>query len=212
MRRQPVDATKIRKVTRQPKIGILPSEIDTVESTTGYATVPTETPGFSVYNEYLAPGCLGPKVVHTKKTRVYRVLSGEGRLFKFPEEGEATIEKMSIGKSFTCEPDVPYQVTSSGQNHVEFLVIEDSKYTSRLTVLEKEFSTGNVELPVSMGVGPESFTVNKEQKRQYSKKTAQSQQAKAAKKVGFGASASPLPSSFVPEGLNAQPSMGNFAD
>lgn len=212
MRRTPIDATKIRKATRQPKVAVLPSSENLVESSVGYSTQPTDTPGFSIYGEYLAPGCTGPQVVHPKKTRVYRVLSGEGRLFKYLD-GETSIEKMTIGNSYVCEPEVPYQVSSSGDNHVEFLVVEDSKYSSRLKTIEKEFSPENVVLPVAMGVGPDVFTVGKEDKRKYSEKSARAQQAKAAKRVGGGVSApSPLPSAFVPEGLNARPTMGNFSD
>lgn len=213
MRRQPVDATKIRKATRRPKVAVLPMEEDFVESSVGYSTQPTDTPGFSMYGEYLAPSCVGPKVMHPKKTRVYRVLSGEGRLFKYGEE-DTSIEKMTIGNAYVCGPGVPFQVSSSGTNHVEFLVVEDSKYSARLTTLEQEFSPENVKLPEAMGVGPDVFTVDKADKKRFSEKSARAQQARAAKRVsGGGVSApSPLPSGFVPEGLNARPSMGKFSD
>ena len=213
MRRQQVDATKIRKATRTPKVAVLPSGEDLVTSKVGYSTSPTDAPNFSLYNEYLAPGCVGPKVIHSKKTRVYRVLSGEGRLFTFPEDAEASIEIMSIGKVFVCEPGLAYQISSYKQSHLELIVVEDAKYSARLTTLEKEFSPENVELPVAMGVGLDTFTVAKEDKRNYSKKSAQALQARAAKRVsGSGGSATPLPAAFVPEGLNARPTMGNTAD
>jgi len=209
-RRRPpvVDATKIRKVTRQP---IVSSRLEDTEMTeTGYVESHTETPGFTVFSEYIAPGGVGAKLCHDKKTRVYRVISGQCRFFDFAEDAPSS-QILTPGKTVICKPGMTYQLVSWGNSHVELMIVEDSKYAARLTVIEPASSVNNMVMPLAAGPESNSVAPTQESKRKSSELAAQNATAIAAKRVGRDQGIGPakLPPQFVPEGLNARPSMGN---
>jgi len=207
---QPVDARTIRKASRlyaeNAVTDTLPSESQPTDS--GFIAAGIETTNFTMYVKVIAASCSEPTVKHPKKTRIFRVLSGEGIIVYKEDKKKAVAQTLLRGQQFECKPEMVYTIGSTGNSHLELLVVEDTKYEARLEIVAKaenpevespNFSTDSLE---------KGLTPNEDTKRRYSEKAKEIQQSIADERnrstgnVGMTA----LPANFAPM-INAMPVM-----
>lgn len=207
---QPVDARTIRKVSRlyaeNAVTDTLPSESQPTDS--GFIAAGIETTNFNMYVKVIAASCSEPTVKHAKKTRIFRVLSGEGIIVYKEENKKAVTQILLRGQQFECKPEMVYTIGSTGNSHLELLVVEDSKYEARLEIIAK-VENPDVESPnFSTDSLEKGLTPNEDTKRRYSEKAKEIQQGLADERNRYSGhvGTTALPSNFVPL-INAMPVM-----
>lgn len=93
---------------------------------------------YEMYREVMAPGAVGAKLRHPKKTRTYVVISGMGSVF-VEQDGvtEKKYARLMPGDEITIAAGEAHQLLTTAKAHLEVLVCQESKYDANLETLEE---------------------------------------------------------------------------
>lgn len=105
------------------------------QTKTGYRIPGTSCKEYETFFEHIAERQATDKMLHDKKTRTYRVVSGRG--FAMLEKNDQQKSVVLIpGTELTVEPGITYVLTTTSQHSLEVFVSQSSKYESRLNIVE----------------------------------------------------------------------------
>lgn len=210
-KQQIIDPKLLRKASRREVIDPLPEVAETSTPIDIKYQVSVDTKGFEVRDLLLAPGCATPEYFHEKKTRMYIVIAGEGLITsRSGGEAEGTVEglenkPLTAGSFFVCTPGTKYQLCSTAESSLQVLVIQDSKYAANLTETAPAIIS---ELGAQLDIIRQAAVSRPESRRNKSKAIQQQLEIAASRgKLGVSVTPSGLPPGFVPEGINANPTM-----
>jgi len=112
--------------------GVDPKSVPTGYRLGGY------TGKYEMYREVMAPGAVGAKLRHQKKSRTYVVITGMGSVF-VEQEGveEKKYARLLPGDEITIAPGETHQLFTTAKAHLEFLVCQEAKYEDKLETLEE---------------------------------------------------------------------------
>lgn len=206
-----IDPKTLRKAIRRDPAEVALDDAPTIEMVTAFElteSISVDTKGYEVRDLLLAPGCSTAEFFHDKKVRTFVVVAGQGTLIQ-TQEGESgelklDVTDLTVGSAVTCEPGIKYRLCATPESSIQVLVVQDSKYGAKLTeTAEAVVSHFGAQLDLSRKVAAERPV-----SRRGRSKAAQQQTEIAAERGKLGVEVTPggpLPSAFIPEGINAQP-------
>lgn len=136
MRRQQIDASKIRKHSHivekhQDPVAVAGNRRQT---DFGFVIDGFKSKAFETLYICVVSAGVTPKWQHEKKTRVIRVVGGVGHYETFSEAGEVTVKPITFGDEVVIEPATTYRLRS-GPAKLELFVTQEAKYESSLKEL-----------------------------------------------------------------------------
>jgi mannose-6-phosphate isomerase-like protein (cupin superfamily) len=99
---------------------------------TGYVVAGSECPGFETFTEVFAPHSATSTMMHPKKSRSYRVVTGTGILVL----GEDEVVKLLPGSTATVKPGQGFRIVTTGTAELEVCVAQSAKYAARLKIVD----------------------------------------------------------------------------
>lgn len=110
---------------------------ETTPTPTGYR-VPGHVGKYEVFREIMAPGAVGAKLRHPKKTRTLVVVTGMGSIFvETPGVESKKFARIVPGDEVTLKAGETYQLFTSTKSHLEFWVCQEAKYDAALETVEE---------------------------------------------------------------------------
>lgn len=189
-----------------------------IATETGFRSVGFENKQFATYYECMIARQATDYLVHAKKTKTVRILSGTGFVTTIKNYKDAqedwVIERRSLisGDMLILVPNIAYRISSSSVP-LDFVVSEDSKYKARLEVVKEASTTANVDLELLEQT--DRTQVAKETAppipRRGSSRAAEQQKALAVKRGTEADKPAAHPVKALADSLNASP-MNDFSE
>lgn len=144
-KRPQIDPTKIRKhshivAEKQDPLLVVG---DRSRTDYGYTVSGVTTKIFETQYMAVVPNSATPTWLHSKKTRVYRVVAGSGYYQKLGSENPVT-RPLSAGDEIVAEPGDTHRITA-GAVKLELYVTQESKYESNLVEIAPVTSVADVD-------------------------------------------------------------------
>lgn len=102
---------------------------------TGYVIPGISCKEYETFYEYIDSQQSTDKIMHEKKTRSYRVLGGRG-FAVLEAEGKQTSVVLVAGIELHIPPGTSCTIATTSTDVVELIVIQSSKYSARMEILE----------------------------------------------------------------------------
>lgn len=200
-RQQILDTTTIKKATRdQNTVSLVNGERTYTD--TGFVITGSVTKNYETFYELMMAGTSGPRLVHPKKTRTYRVIDGAGYAFVVVE-GTPTQRPIFPGDEVTIEPGTVFKFSTSSSQPLHLVVTQDAKYSVNMEVLAPSDAFFD-----STHIQNKGLDVNTDNVPRYSNKAADLQAAAR----GYRGDSPDLVPVVDPGMINLRPSMGNFGE
>ncbi len=200
-KRQPIlDTSLIKKATRdQATVSLVNGERTYTD--TGFTIQGSTTKNYETFYELMMAGTSGPRLMHPKKSRTYRVIDGAGYAFTVVE-GTPTQKPIFPGDEITVEAGMTYKFSTSTSQPLHLAVTQDSKYSVHLEILAPSDAFFDASHIQSRGMDVET-----DNKPRYSSRAADLQLAVR----GIQPQPENVPALDATM-INLRPSMGNFGE
>jgi len=228
--------TDLKRRRRQPDVRTIKKHSDIMRRTSGSLVVggarektPTGlvVPGyvgktFETYYETMLAGTSTASVLHAKKDRTLRILSGT--LFILSQKGDEpdVQQKAYAGDEIVLERGTTYRLATSKED-VEFFVCQSAKYAATLEVVDgsslttQEINPYLLEEPTHQQRATQSAPRDGQSRRRGSKAKQQllaQKRGRNSAQVQNSAPNAPIPgrAGAIEQGVSPKPSRGRFSD
>lgn len=212
------DPQKIKKhsqIVQQKAKGVVVVG-ERVKTETGFRIAGHISRGFETYYEVMLPGTASALVLHPKKDRVARIIAGTGFVILDDGTTPAVDRKIQAGDEVVLKAGISYRFATASQDSIEMQVTQDSKYESRLEIIQEASSIADItdgQLKSAVRIENTESIVRRGSKARQQQAAAAGTHNPSQQVVALADDSEPEAAAAVATQapiMNARPSMGRF--